>query len=72
MRYYWCVSCGYCGEFGFERLKNIKCESCDYEGLTGYEEDEWKELEYDKKHELHKQDPYYNGDLKYKVVKSIK
>lgn len=58
-RYYWCVNCGYHGDFGFERHRNIKCQCCDYDELALYTEEEWKEDEKDKRHEEQKQDPYY-------------
>lgn len=28
IRYYYCVNCGNLGNFGFERIKNQKCDEC--------------------------------------------
>ena len=71
MKYYWCVNCGYNGIFPFERLRNIKCESCDYDELTEYDEEEWKEEGMQEKHERQKKDPHYDGRLKHKKTKTV-
>lgn len=71
MRYYWCVNCGYHGDFGFERLRNQTCESCNYDGVTGYEEDELEETGFMEKHKRQKEDPYYDGRLKHKKTKTV-
>lgn len=71
MRYYWCVNCGYCGDFGFERLKNQKCESCNYDDLVPYDADEWEESGKREKHEWMKKDPKYDGRYKYKETKLV-
>ena len=43
MRYYWCVNCGYHGDFKFNRQKSIKCQICDYDELTELDKEEWDE-----------------------------
>lgn len=43
MRYYKCVDCGYRGDFGFYRAKNIKCGFCKYDMLVEYEKEEYQE-----------------------------
>lgn len=63
MKYYWCVNCGYYGEFDFYRQRNVKCESCAYEDLTAYEEDEWKLEGFDQMHEKRKNDFYYKDKI---------
>lgn len=45
MRYYFCVNCGYHGDFSFDRKRNIKCESCDYEDVTELSKEEYEETE---------------------------
>jgi hypothetical protein len=71
MKYYWCVNCGYHGSFGFHRERNIKCESCDYDSLASYEEDQWKEEGLDKKHIEDKNNKQYDGRYKFKTAKVI-
>ena len=60
MKYYWCVNCGYHGDFGFYRQKNAKCQMCEYDELTEIEQDEW-DKEIKKKHEANKKDPFYKN-----------
>lgn len=60
MRYYWCVNCGYHGDFKFDRQKSIKCNSCDYEDLTELEDDEWNEYGRERNAEQNKDD-FYKG-----------
>jgi len=43
VRYYKCVNCGYRGDFKFYRSRNVKCQKCEYDLLTEYEEDEYNE-----------------------------
>lgn len=50
MKYYWCVNCGYRGDFGFYRAKNIKCEKCGYDSLTECEELDYKKWAVKYKH----------------------
>lgn len=33
-QYYYCVNCGYHGDFGFKRERGLSCDSCDYSMLT--------------------------------------
>jgi len=28
MRYYYCASCGYVEDFGFDRQRGVKCKNC--------------------------------------------
>lgn len=43
IRYYWCVVCGYHGDFKQARMRGLNCESCGYEDLTKLEKDEYLE-----------------------------
>lgn len=43
MKYYWCVNCGYHGDFGFERQRNVKCEKCEYEDICEFDKEEYDE-----------------------------
>lgn len=44
MKLYNCINCGYNGDFGFYRARNIKCEICGSDGyLTELNEKEYKE-----------------------------
>lgn len=45
MKAYCCVNCGYHGDFGFYRVRNVKCDICSYEDLAELTEEEfanWK------------------------------
>lgn len=55
-QHYWCVNCGYVGDFGFARKKNIKCQDCEYDDLTPYDASEYS-AELDKR----KEDSRYKG-----------
>ncbi len=63
MKHYYCVNCGYHGEFKIYRQRNVKCESCDYDDITELDEEEWEE-EGKEKHEQCKNDPFYKEKLK--------
>lgn len=63
MKRYWCVNCGYTGEFKIFRQRNVKCECCDYDELTELDEDDWKEYGKEK-HEQAKEDPFYKERFK--------
>ena len=69
MKYYWCVNCGYYGDFGFFRQKNIKCQICEYDDLTEYEEEEYTEWAREFKH-IQDEDEFYKS--KGKVKRCIK
>lgn len=43
MKNYWCVSCGYHGDFKIDRKRNIKCESCGYEDISELSREEFLE-----------------------------
>ena len=43
MQYYFCVACGFYGNFTFKRQKNIKCESCSYDDLCELNKTEYKQ-----------------------------
>lgn len=60
MRYYWCVSCGYHGDFKFYRARNIKCEICEYDGLTEHDEQEYTEWAREHK-SLQDKNPFYKS-----------
>lgn len=47
-QYYWCVNCGYAGNFGRRRIRGQNCEKCNYDGLTPYELEEIMEDEHQK------------------------
>lgn len=63
MKYYFCVNCGYHGEFKFFRQRNIKCECCQYDAVTELDQEDWAEYG-EKRHNTQDQDPYYKGLLK--------
>lgn len=42
-RFYYCVNCGYRGDFGFDRHRNVKCEKCQYEILSMMNLEDWME-----------------------------
>ena len=46
-QYYWCVNCGYHGDYGYVRKRNLKCEECGYDELTPFSEKEIKEMKID-------------------------
>lgn len=43
MKYYWCVNCGYNGNFGFYRQKIVECQFCNYKDLAELDEQEYNE-----------------------------
>lgn len=34
IRYYWCVNCGFRGNFKKIKFRNINCKNCNYDMLT--------------------------------------
>lgn len=60
MKFYWCVNCGYHGDFKFYRSKNIKCEICEYSELTELDEKEYQEWSKDWKAKQDK-DSFYKS-----------
>ena len=36
IQYYWCVNCGYSGNFGRLRFSRIACKECHYDLLTPF------------------------------------
>lgn len=36
-RYYWCVNCGYHGDYGKVKKRNLTCEKCQYTKIAYYE-----------------------------------
>ena len=43
IRFYWCVNCGYFGDFRSYRKRGLKCQKCGYEELLSYSEEDWIE-----------------------------
>jgi hypothetical protein len=41
MQYYSCINCGHHGDFGYERKRSLNCENCDYDMITGLDDDEY-------------------------------
>lgn len=40
-RFFKCVDCGFLGDFGFVRKRNLRCSECGYDLLTEYTADEY-------------------------------
>ena len=59
MKHYWCVNCGYAGDFKFYRQRNVNCEKCGYDEPMEVDEQEWNEEGYKEKHEAQQKDEYY-------------
>lgn len=59
MRYYWCVNCGYHGDFKIYRARGIKCEICSRDYILELNEGEYKD--WAKKSKKHQ-----DSDLYYK------
>ena len=41
MRYYYCINCGYVGDFKFQRKRSIICDCCGYNDLVQLNKEEW-------------------------------
>lgn len=48
IKHYWCVNCGYHGNFKIERYRNVRCEDCGYDEVLGLSEEEFKEAAKDR------------------------
>ena len=44
IQYYWCVNCGYHGNFGRPRSRGVTCQKCDYDCLTQFSLEEIREF----------------------------
>jgi len=42
-KYYWCVNCGWHGEYKTPRYRGIVCEKCNYDAISKLDEKEWKQ-----------------------------
>lgn len=62
-RYYWCVNCGFHGDFKKHRVRNIQCEKCNYTDLHMLDESEWEKYG-KKRHEKQIEDEYYQPKRK--------
>jgi len=62
MKYYWCVDCGYHGEFKIYRQRNLNCEYCNYDAICELDEEEW--TEYGKERNIiQKEQDFYKKEL---------
>ena len=68
MKYYWCVNCGYTGDFEYFKERNVKCEICEYHDLCELEDGEYREWAKECKH-IQDKDIFYitKGEQKSKV-----
>ena len=60
MQRYWCVNCGWHGDFGYERKRGLQCENCSYEHIIpisktefnrGYKQNKYKEQSHGSKNQ---------------------
>jgi len=70
MKYYYCTNCGYNGDFGFYRQKNLSCDICRYTHISEMTPGEYQS--WAKKHyEEQSKDVFYQskGEITYMTRK---